>query len=84
MTEVTSAGIMPGGRHFINAAVVIGNDVWIGQDVFIKSGVSIGDGAIIGERSVVTNDIPPYSFAVGSPAKVLRQRFDEALIARIS
>jgi acetyltransferase-like isoleucine patch superfamily enzyme len=67
-----------------NAVVVIGNDVWIGQGVFIKSGVTIGDGAIIGARSVVTKDIPPYSIAVGSPAKVLRQRFDDALIERMT
>lgn len=59
---------------------VIGNDVWIGQNVTIMPGVHIGDGAIIGMNSVVASSIPPYSIAVGNPAKVIRKRFDEELI----
>lgn len=58
----------------------IGNDVWIGEACFIKEGVNIGDGAVIGAHSVVTKDVPPYSVVVGSPAKVLRYRFDEETI----
>ena len=61
----------------------IGNDVWIGQGVFLKSGVTIGDGAIIGARSVVVSDIPAYSIAVGSPAKVKRLRFPEKTVERL-
>lgn len=61
----------------------IGNDVWIGNSVFIKSGVTIGDGAVIGARSVVTKDVPPYSIAVGSPAKVRRLRFSERTVERL-
>lgn len=60
---------------------IIGNDVWIGQNVTILPGVKIGDGAIIGLNSVVGNDIPPYSIAVGNPAKVIRKRFDDELIS---
>ncbi|USD42791.1 CatB-related O-acetyltransferase [Vibrio sp. SCSIO 43135] len=56
---------------------VIGNDVWVGYDVTIMPGVTIGDGAIIGAKSVVSGDIPPYSIAVGNPAKVVKFRFDE-------
>ncbi|MBQ7243162.1 MAG: CatB-related O-acetyltransferase [Bacilli bacterium] len=59
---------------------VIGNDVWIGEDAVILPGVHIGDGAIIGKGAVVGSDIPPYSVAVGNPAKVIRKRFDEELI----
>lgn len=54
--------------------VVIGNDVWIGDRVMILPGVEIGDGCIIGGGSVVTKSIPPYSIAVGIPAKVIRNR----------
>ena len=43
-------------------------------------GVHIGDGAIIGTNSVVAKDIPPYSIAVGNPCRVVRKRFDDALI----
>jgi lipopolysaccharide O-acetyltransferase len=35
--------------------------------------VTIGRHCIIGALSVVNQDIPPYSIAVGSPAKVVKQ-----------
>jgi acetyltransferase-like isoleucine patch superfamily enzyme len=57
--------------------IVIGHDVWIGAQSIILSGVTIGNGAIIGANSVVTKDIPSFSIAVGSPAKVVAYRFDE-------
>lgn len=60
---------------------VIGNDVWIGQNSIILPGVHIGDGAIIGANSVVGSDVEPYTIVVGNPAKVLRKRFDDDLIA---
>lgn len=60
---------------------VIGNDVWIGQNVTIMPGVHIGNGAIIGTNATVASHIPPYSIAVGNPAKVIRKRFDEETIA---
>ena len=41
---------------------------------FIMPNVKIGNGAIIGANSVVTHNIPPYSVAVGSPAKVIKTR----------
>lgn len=44
---------------------------WIGQDSFIMKGVTIGEGAVIGVNSVVTNDVPPYSVAMGNPARVV-------------
>ena len=60
--------------------IEIGNDVWIGDGVFIKNGIKIGDGAIIGARAVVTKDVPPYAIVAGTPAKILRYRFDEETI----
>ncbi|SHH24261.1 CatB-related O-acetyltransferase [Ferrimonas marina] len=57
--------------------IVVGNDVWLGYGVTVKPGVTIGDGAIIGSQSVVDRDIPPYSIAVGNPAKVVKLRFSE-------
>jgi acetyltransferase-like isoleucine patch superfamily enzyme len=44
---------------------------WIGQNSFILKGVTIGEGAIIGVNSVVVTDIPPYSVAMGNPARVV-------------
>ena len=62
---------------------VIGNDVWIGQNAVILPGVHIGDGAIIGANAVVGADVPPYTIVAGNPAKVIRQRFDDELIAML-
>lgn len=53
--------------------IQIGANVWIGFDCCILPGVTIGDGSVIGARSVVTNDVPPFSVAVGNPARVIRQ-----------
>lgn len=56
-------------------AVIIGRDVWVGASSVILSGITIGDGSIVGAGSVVTGDIPPYSIAVGNPARVIGRRF---------
>lgn len=54
----------------------IGADVWIGVDAIILRGVSIGIGAVIGANSVVTKDIPPFAVVVGSPARIIKYRFE--------
>ncbi|WP_280847378.1 CatB-related O-acetyltransferase [Rheinheimera maricola] len=61
----------------------IGNDVWLGANVTVLRGCNIGNGAVIGANATVTTDIPPYAIAVGSPAKVIRYRFDTDSIARL-
>lgn len=63
--------------------VEIGNDVWVGHGVIILSGIKIGNGAIIAAGSVVTKDVPPYSIVTGTPAKVLKFRFDASVIKEI-
>lgn len=63
--------------------IVIGNDVWIGYEAVVMQGVTIGDGAIIGARAVVTKDVPPYTIVGGIPAKPIRKRFSDEIIARL-
>lgn len=53
--------------------VIIDDDAWIGENVCVLPGVTIGKHSVIGSNSVVTKSIPPFSVAVGSPAKVIRQ-----------
>lgn len=64
--------------------ITIGNDVWIGDNVIIKNGVTVGDGAVIGAGAIVTKDVPPYAIAAGVPAKIIRYRFDERTVRRLS
>ena len=56
------------------AGIHIGRQVWIGRGVTILPGVTIGDHAVIGANAVVNRDIPPYSVAVGVPARPIRRR----------
>lgn len=53
-------------------SVNIEKNVWIGEGVIILSGVTIGEGAVIGAHSLVTQNIPPYSIAAGTPAKIIK------------
>ena len=55
--------------------VRIERDCWIGANVFVFPNVTIGRHSVIGANSVVKQDIPPYSVAVGAPAKVIK-RYD--------
>jgi acetyltransferase-like isoleucine patch superfamily enzyme len=55
----------------------IGSNCWLGAGVTVLGNVRIGHGSIIGACTVVTRDIPPFSLAVGNPARVLR-RYDAA------
>ncbi|MEK8045027.1 acyltransferase [Ideonella margarita] len=54
--------------------VEVGDDCWLGIGVAVMPGVRIGRGCVLGAHSVVTTDLPPYSIAVGSPARVIGQR----------
>ncbi len=56
------------------APVVIEDDCDLGVGAIVLPGVRIGKGAQLGAGAVVTEDVPPYSVAVGVPAKVTRQR----------
>jgi len=58
----------------------IGSDVWIGEGALIRRGISIGDGAVVAARSVVNRDVPPYAIVAGSPARIIRYRFEPAVI----
>lgn len=55
-----------------NGVVEIGEGSWLGENVCVI-GAKIGKHCVIGANSVVTHDIPDYSVAVGSPAKVIKQ-----------
>jgi acetyltransferase-like isoleucine patch superfamily enzyme len=56
--------------------ITIEDDCWLGHNVTVLDGVIIGRGSIIGAGSVVNCNIPPFSIAVGTPARIIRNRLD--------
>ncbi|MCX7595635.1 MAG: acyltransferase, partial [Fischerella sp.] len=60
--------------------IIIEDDCWLGHGVTVLDGVTIGKGSVIGAGAVVTKDIPPYSVAVGIPAKVVKSRISDELL----
>jgi acetyltransferase-like isoleucine patch superfamily enzyme len=63
-------------RHFDAGAparpIRIDRNVWIGFDACVLPGVTIGAGSIVGARSVVTEDVPPFTVVAGNPARRIR------------
>jgi acetyltransferase-like isoleucine patch superfamily enzyme len=55
--------------------IELGPNCWLGTSVTVLKNVKIGYGSIVGAAAIVTHDLPPFSMAVGSPARVIR-RFD--------
>ena len=56
--------------------VVIEDEAHIGANSVVVAGVTIGKRVQVGAGSVVTKDIPPFSVAVGNPARVIK-RFNQ-------
>ena len=57
------AGFKPRGP------VRIGSNCWFGVNCVVTGGVTIGDRAVIGANSVVLQDIPAGTIAVGAPGE---------------
>jgi acetyltransferase-like isoleucine patch superfamily enzyme len=59
-------------------SVIIENDVWVGTGAIIMSGARLRNGCVVGAGAVVRGEVAPYAVVGGVPARVLRNRFDEA------
>jgi len=70
----TKDGVFDHDKLFVDAPVIIENDVWIGTKATICKGVHIGRGTIVGANAVVTHDLPENCIAVGVPARVIKMR----------
>jgi len=55
--------------------IIVEEDCWVGTGSILLAGTHLGRGCIIGAGTVVNKDIPPYSLAVGCPAKIIAVKF---------
>jgi acetyltransferase-like isoleucine patch superfamily enzyme len=71
-------------QGIVKSPVRIGPDVWLGTKATVLRGTTIGRGCVVAANAVVSSDLPPYSVAVGAPARVVRDRVadHEAAAAR--
>ncbi len=60
-------------QKILTKPVIIEDECWIAANVVIVAGVIIGKHSVIAAGSVVTKSIPPYSVAVGNPARVIKK-----------
>ncbi|MCG3710615.1 acyltransferase [Aliarcobacter butzleri] len=74
------------GRNFIyskdwnvvkSKPIIIEDNAWIGFDSVILAGVTIGEGAVVGARSVVRQNVEPWTVVAGNPAVVIKRLRDE-------
>lgn len=70
-------------QGFTCKGITIEDDVWLGTGVRVVDGVTIGEGSVVGAGAVVTKSIPPYSIAVGVPAKVIGKRGEKQTQAQV-
>ncbi|MEB3336520.1 MAG: DapH/DapD/GlmU-related protein [Leptolyngbyaceae bacterium] len=66
-------------QGLIGLGVVIEDDCWLGCGAKVMDGITIGKGSVIGAGAVVTKSLPPYSIAVGVPARIIGKRDQQDL-----
>ncbi|MBE0416055.1 MAG: hypothetical protein IBX36_05925 [Dehalococcoidia bacterium] len=69
-----SSSAPPELQYIEYGPVIIEEYAFVGLNCVVLPGVRIGRGAVIGAGSVVTRDIPPYTIAVGIPARPVKNR----------
>ncbi len=61
-------------QGIVKTPVRIGPDCWLGVKTTVLRGTRIGRGCVLGAHAVARGDIPDYAIAVGTPARVVRDR----------
>ena len=59
---------------YSKGGIAVGEDVWLAAGVIVLDGANIGKGTVVGAGSVVTESLPEYCIAVGSPAQKIKDR----------
>lgn len=60
----------------VRGSPIIGDRVDIGAGAKLLGPIHVGDDAIIGANAVVVRDVPPFSMALGIPAKIVPRTKD--------
>jgi acetyltransferase-like isoleucine patch superfamily enzyme len=61
--------------------VHIGKHVVVGANSVVMPGVTIGDGATVGALSLVNHDLEPWTVYAGSPARPIKARDKDSVLA---
>jgi len=62
----------------IGKGIYLMGDNWIGSHSVICDDVTLGKGAVIGANSTVTSSVAMAVIAAGSPARVIKNRFEDS------
>lgn len=66
LKPILQCGIRDWGR------VVLEENCWLGMNAVVDGDLTIGRGSVVGANSVLRQSLPPFSLAVGSPARIIR------------
>jgi len=71
---LTGPTIPPEFRQVTRSAVVVESHAILGANVVVLPGVRIGEGTTVGAGSVVTRDLAPWGVYAGAPARLIKPR----------
>lgn len=68
-------------RNAHRGRIVLGRHAQLGTNVVVHPDVELGEGTVVGSGSVVTKSLPEWTICVGSPARPIRERPRETILA---
>jgi acetyltransferase-like isoleucine patch superfamily enzyme len=80
--SLTNPAVPAPYRVPIRSFVHVGKHAIVGANSVILPGVTVGEGAVIGANSLVTKDCAPWTISIGSPARPLRERPRDVILAK--
>ncbi len=55
-----------------HGSLIVEENCWLGMNAIVSGSLTMGRGSVVGANSVLRQSTPPFSIAVGSPARVVR------------
>ncbi|MDX2221370.1 MAG: glycosyltransferase [Rhodospirillaceae bacterium] len=66
LKPILMCGIVDHGR------LVVEENCWLGMNAVVSGAITVGRGSVVGANAVLRESVPPFSVAVGSPARIVR------------